>query len=287
MSAGAELRARKLGEVVALLESDDPAALQGALELLGHWREHAGMVLPRSVLTRARRLTEHEAPRVAAHACAALALLTPVEDVEDSRAALERALSRDRVEVRAEAAAALGDLRVGAGALVPLLQDPQAEVRFEAAFALAGQGVQAALPALMGFMADRRHRADAIEALHRLGGPDARSGLERWVGSWRLGWVERLALDAALVSMGEPQARGRLLAACERGRIERRVYAFHLAGRTGMKEALPVLWMALEGRDEGLWGPAIEALRALDQDDALRDWARAAPEPKARLICSD
>ncbi|MEM1024129.1 MAG: HEAT repeat domain-containing protein [Myxococcota bacterium] len=287
MGAEAEVRTRKLGEVLGLLESEDPRALQGALELLGHWRESAGMDLPAVALQGARRLTEHKAPGVRAYACAALALLTPAEELPSSCAVLEKALSLGPAEVRAEAAAALGDLKVGADALMPLLEDPVREVRFEAAFALAGQGQNRALPTLMGFMADRRHRADAIEALHRLGGPDTRAGLLSWVGSWRLGWVERQALDAALVSMGDEEARTRLLSACERGRFERRVYAFHLAGRTGLREAEPILWKSLKGRDDGLWGPAVEALRALGQASALRSWALEAPEAQAALIRGD
>jgi len=284
MHADAETRARRVPEILALLTRDQVRLVCGALELLGHWRETEGQALPASALARARNLTEHDDARVRATASAALALLTPEDAVEASAEVLQARLEDSASEVRAEAAAALGDLGAGSTALEPLLQDPVAEVRFEAAFALGALGRPVALPTLMGFLSDRRRRADAIEGLHRLGDPAARAGLNRWVGSWRLGWVERQALDAALVALGDVEARDRLRRACEKGRFERRTYAFHLAGRTGLEEAEPVLWSALEGRDEDLWGPAIAALRALGRQDALQAWATTAPPAQAVLI---
>jgi HEAT repeat protein len=286
MHADAETRARRVTEVVALLARDQRELVCGALELLGHWRETESQPLPFSVLARARNLTEHDHARVRATASAALALLTPAEAVAASAEVLEARLRDPAWEVRAEAAAALGDLGAGDSALEPLLQDSVAEVRFEAAFALGALGSSAALPSLMGFLSDRRRRADAIEGLHRLGDPAAIPGLKRWVGSWRLGWVERHALDAALVALGDAEARPRLRRACEKGRFERRAYAFHLAGRVGLEEAEPALWRALEGRDEDLWGPAVEALRAMGRAEDLRRWATEAPAAQAALIRS-
>lgn len=210
---------------------------------------------------------------VRAEAAACLALL-PVDRSNGAhrRASLIARLDDPSPGVRAAAAAALGDLSAGTAGdeldpvRAPLrgrLADDDAEVRFEAAFALASAKDPAARPVLESALSSRRHRLDALEALGRLGDSAALPAIGGAAKGWWLGWVDRTAAWTAQLRCGDPEAASRLIERLERGRAEERIHVAATLGRLRVAEARPALRQLAESGSARSREAAVEALRQL------------------------
>lgn len=251
--------------LVQRLWDDHPGIRQAALDMLGRLADGAGYAADERVITRALALVEDERPGVRAEAAASLALLAPDGDEARRIPALVRCLEDDASQVREQALAALGDLKAtsAADAAAERLSDPDATVRFEAAFALAAlQDARARAP-LEATLAKTRRRLDALEGLRRLGDPAARPAIERLVGKWFLPWVDKLTGWAVLHALGDPEAGARVVARSGARRPEERTYALALIGRHRIAAGRAALErVAADGRDI-LQETAIQALGEL------------------------
>ena len=124
----------------ALVDDGDPRVRRSAIDLLGRLSVISGVVFEARVGAAILARVRDEVAPVRAEAAATLALLLGGGD-RDRRLGALRGLLEDRDPgVRAEAAAALGDLedRSALSTLAySMTADPEPEVRFECAFALA------------------------------------------------------------------------------------------------------------------------------------------------------
>lgn len=284
--ADRDVRDRLRATVFDRLDHPAPIVVRASIDILGHWSEFFQDEVPAPIASKISDLTRARDAAVRAEALASLALLRCPEGSLDRTALLAHGLEDADAGCRQEAAAALGDLEdTGACPLLrPCLQDEDAGTRFEVAFALASLRDPAALEPLVTWLADRRRRTDAIEGLHRLGDARAIEPLRAVTSRWRTPWIERYAAFAAMVAMGDPDGRAELIEACARGRLERRAYAMHLAGRVGIWEAAAVMLDALDSGESGLYGPAGSALLALGRADELRSRRTRGPEALTEVL---
>lgn len=273
--AGPDERERSLPWVVGQLSKDPPDQF-AALELLGYWGEMRRQPVPRDVAESVARLVGADEMKVRKEACATLALLRTDADF-DASPQLLAALGDEAAQVRQEAAAALGDLRVGraSGPLRRLLDDSHPAVRFEAAYALSALGDASGRAALEDALSSPAFRAFAIEGLRKLGDPASLPHLLKLAKGWTTPWPEQLAAWAAAAALGEPRAESELERRATRGRHEVRAYATYLIGYARLRALKPVVdRLAAEPRSK-IRATAVQAVAAFGDradDTRLEAW---------------
>ncbi len=196
--------------------------------------------------------------------CAILLALLPESaspSIEERASALEVLLADAELKVRREAAAAATDLGQAslANVLSQAARDPDPDLRFEAAFALATLKDDRARPVLEASLKGRRF-FDACEGFRRLGHRDAVPVLQRVAGRFFMGWPERLTLWATLYALGQPDASAQIL---KRGRSRNRAeraYALGLLGTHRILEGCSLLVGVAQDTRDPLRDIAVRAL---------------------------
>lgn len=208
-------------------------------------------------------------------------LIDPHEDVRatavallprGSRESLRRALEDDASSVRVAAVFATAGRDSMLCSVVPILADPEIEVREALADALEATEASAAIPLLEELLVDadlavRRaaaltlaahgdatggslliealdhpaYRDDAARALGQLGLQDARDPLRAQATRLLLPLVSRAIVGAALVRLGDPQGVISLRLVLRAWRSDGRAHAVELCGECGVVELLPEL----------------------------------------------
>jgi len=173
--------------------------------------------------------------------------------------------------VRREAAAALGDIgdRESARNLAHHLQDDDADVRFEAAFALASLRDPRGLEQLIAALDTSTRRLDACEGLRRLGSRDAVLALRSVAERIFLAWADRLTAWATLHVLGEPDAAEKIIARADSRKHEERAYALALIGTHRIGRGAAILDAVALNPKDSLRDTAIRALGDLG-DEARR-----------------
>lgn len=198
---------------------------------------------------RVRRALSDAHPAVRFQALVSLAEL----EGDEARVALFPALGDDDAHVRANAAAALATLSPDAATadrLAKLLADPSAEVRLEAALALAKYGDRRAARELGRHLDDDR-AFDAIEALAALGATERADDLARIARSFLKPLALKAAAAAALAKMRDPRGIAVLRDIARAFRSDGRTYVAETIGMLGLDELAPEL-AALAERPRGV-----------------------------------
>lgn len=221
------------------LSHPHPGLRQAALDVLGSLAHRQPGEVPGGTLDLVLGRVHDANPRVRAEAMGCLALVeehkTDPRRVEALRLGLEDASP----EVREQALAAVGDLKLTGfeEALVKRLDDEASEVAFEAAFALASLHDSRALSKLCASLTEKSVQIAAADALARLGDPAAVPALQKALSGWFVDRVSQLSFHAALVSLGEASSLAPLLKATQSWRILERTHAYGLIGWHQVKAA--------------------------------------------------
>lgn len=184
-------------------------------------------------------------------------------------------LEDDHPEVRAAAAAALGDLfREGSPIPAALrtrlkagLHSSDEGFAFEAAYALATMREAEARPYLQERATLSERRTDVIEALARLGDAAALPTLAYLRKRWSTSWSDRLAATAASAALGDSSALEALRKALRSWRVEVRTHAAALAGQRQLEALTSDLLTLSQRRKDVAREAAIEALLRMEPGD--------------------
>jgi HEAT repeat protein len=157
-------------------------------------------------------------------------------ELDAGRAAplLRAALQDADPEVRANAAAGLGEapaVRDTDEALAALLDEPHAEPRFEAAYALALHGDQRATPVLAAFLDEKERAYEAAQALALLADDRSVEPLRRLLRRWLAPPLVKVQAAHALARLGEASGRAHLERATRARREDVRGLAMELLER--------------------------------------------------------
>lgn len=248
--------------ITAALEEREPRLRRAALETIALTSDAKTLLFPPSVAPKILAMAHDLAIGVRAETAVALATV-PAISRDDATLALLRLLRDDAMEVRQEAAAALGDVadeRAREPLATVLESDKNPGVRFEAAFALASLKDARALPLLVEMLGGPRF-TDACEALKRLGDARAIDPLRAHAARFFLGWPEKMVAHAAMYVLGaQDEGRNYLVSKLGvRNRGEREL-AIATLGHLRIAEAREALEaIARDGRDRAR-GPAVTAL---------------------------
>lgn len=282
----------RLGQLVRALGDklgDDDAFVRfSALDVLGNLAAFRGVVLDGGIASKIINLSTDEHERVRGEVCVTLALLPSEHLGHGARVILRRLLDDTSPFVRREAAAALGDARELA-AVEPLaahLSDDDAEVAFEAAFALASLGDPRGVGLLTAALDTAKRRHDACEALRRLGpaASPALPKLRELAGKLFLFWSDRLTLWATLYAIGEHEpAATKLLERTKARRREERSYALAVIGTHHIREGAAVLVAVARDPSDRLRDTAVRALGELGDATTAETLVDVASEAEAPL----
>lgn len=202
---------------------------------------------------------------------------------------LEGMLGDRAVIVRREAAAALGDWKDPAtiNALGEAIEDPDFDVRFEVAYALAQFRDARGLPVLVEALGSERHRVTACEGLRRLGHADAIPPLARMARGLFVGWPDRLTALGVLYALGEREAGERLVSRAKARNSQERAYALSLIGEHRITAGYELLETAAKDPKDRARSFAIKALGLLarhsDREFFFALARDEATEPEMRL----
>lgn len=188
---------------------------------------------------RIRRAVSDAHPSVRFQALVSLAEL----EGEEARVSLFAGLADDDAHVRANAAVALAMLSPDAPTadrLAKLLADPSAEVRLEAALALAKYGDRRAGKELGRHLDDER-AFDAIEAIAAVGATERADDLARVARSFLKPLGLKGAAAAALARLGDPRGVPVLREIARAFRSDGRTYVAETIGMLGLDELAPEL----------------------------------------------
>jgi len=219
---------------------------------------------------RIRRALSDERPEVRFQAVISLAEL----EGEEARVALFPALGDDDAHVRANAASALASLAPDgptADRLAKLLRDSSANVRLEAALALAkAHDVRAATELGRHLEDDRAY--EAIEAIAALGARERADDLAKVARSFLKPLELKAAAAAALAKLGDPRGVIVLRDIVRAFRSDARTYVAEAIGMLGLVELADEL-VALADKPRGAdLGVVVDSLgKLLPQREDLRD----------------
>lgn len=281
----AELTAVEVRAVDAL---DAPEAVlrRAALDAIGRLVALRQARPGREVALRIAGMKGDPAPEVRAEVAVALALLDRGEEgrSEMERLALHILLEDDAVIVRREAAAALGDVADHSARdklATRLDAEPDAEARFECAFALASMQDRRGRPILLAALAGARRRLDACEALRRLGDPGAIPTLARLADRFLLAWPDRLSVLATMHVLGDPGAAARIVERTRARNREERAFALSLLGTHRIAAGRSALTAVASDPKDALRDTAVRALGDLGDPSAAAVLQRVATEVNA------
>lgn len=198
---------------------------------------------------------------------------------------LEALLLGDDVQLRADAATALGDrLRTQELAELPhamreliasLLDDATPMVRFEAAMTLAEAHDRRATALLMSASTTRRFRLDAVRALGTMGDVRAVPHLTKMLDRFLMPWADKLQAAAALCALGDKRGRDYLIEKLESRRPAERAAAVHFIGESRHPDARRLLEPMVEDAKHPMRDVAARSLGLLG-DPAARGTLEAA-----------
>ncbi len=257
--------------IVRRLKDEHPGIRQAAIDMLGKLTTSLGLEVKASVVEWVIELTSDETEGVRSEAVSALAVLGEELDVPGRQEAVRTCLRDQSERVRASAMAAAGDLRLhdAADVIAEGLEHKDTDLRFEAAFALATLKDSRSLPVLTAALAKPKLRLDACEALHRLGNQEAVAPLRALLNKWLLAWVDKLAVQATLFTLGEPEAGDYVVARCASRNLRERTYAVALIGSHKIKAGRATLESIAHKPKDILQEAAVRALGELGDHDAL------------------
>lgn len=202
-------------------------------------------------------------------------------------------LASDVPALRADAACAIGDrLRTRElDALAPdaqermarLLGDNEAQVRFEAAIAVALTHDPRATNELIAALRTRALRLDAIRALGTTGDARAIEPLTRIMQRRLVPWADRLQAAAALCALGDAAGAEYLHAMLSSRRHAERAAAVHFVGESRHPQARSILEALLADRANSMRDVAARALGLLGDPEAGVALAAARPDADAEL----
>lgn len=250
----------RLAYALTLLESRDPRRrAQGVGELvdLAHDDE-----LRAEVAARIEPLLADPQPEVRAGACAGALVSHAAEEVPGQLQLLLRDVDP---RVRREAARSLASLEDAAlaPALRSALSDSDAQVRFEAAVGLASLRDGAGFDELVQGAGDRIRRFTALGALALLGDDRAIPVGERALGRLFATDFERTQAAGLLARLARPEGRSHLLTRLGKRRADDRGLAMELCGEHSIREAIPLLFKALDDPGDPFRGTAARSLGML------------------------
>jgi HEAT repeat protein len=190
--------------------------------------------------------------------------------------------------VRQESCAALGDLRDHASKdfLAARLEDPDPQVGFEAAFALASMADLRARGTLLSALSVTHKRLDACEGLRRLGDPSTLEALDKMAGKLFLAWVDRLTAWATMFALGRTEAGDRVVERTTSRNREERIYALSLIGSHKISAGRDILERVVRDERDPLRDTAVRALGDLG-DPASLDALRSIRDGRDRNLAFD
>ncbi len=260
-----------VAEVVALLSHGEGRVRRLALEVLALGADGGALSVDGNLWRRALELRRDPDAAVRAEVAVALATL-PGVDLDEAAVVLLAMLRDEAPQVRREAAAALGDLRLerARSTLVERLSlDLDADTRFELAFALATLRDEAALEPMVAALGTARF-TDACEGLKRLGDARAIEPIRGHALRFFLGWPERIVAHATLYALGAHEEATRyLLGKLDVWNRGERELAIATLGHLQVAAARPRLERIAADKKDRARGVAITALGHLG-DEASR-----------------
>jgi HEAT repeat protein len=256
----------------------DGAALEA---VLSRFDDEHPMVREVAVIAAAQLRDARALPRIRralhdAHAQVRFqAVISLVElEGEDARVALFPALADDDAHVRANAAAALATLDADgptADRLAKLLRDPEANVRLEAALALAKYRDARAAKELARHL-DHDRAFEAIEAIAALGARDRADDLAKVARAFLKPLELKAAAAAALARLGDPRGAAVLRDIVRAFRSDGRTYVAEAIGMLGLVELSDELVLLAERPRGADLGVVLDSLaKLLPRDPGLRD----------------
>lgn len=155
---------------------------------------------------------------------------------------LEKHLTDPDSEVRAAVEDIAEDLGVaGKPILKKLAKDEDFGVRFWAAATLSETGDAAGVDALLEGLKVSGTRFEALQGLRRLGDRRGEPAAHKILKKWFLAPIDRVAALGFLASMGDAEAKKRLVEEIGKKRSDGRGLAMQIAGEIKLGEAVPVL----------------------------------------------
>jgi len=245
--------ARCLPIVLARFDDGDPGVREAAVIAAGRIGGDEAIAAIREALGRGE-------PEIRFQAIASLAEAAPAE-----AAALLPLIDDDDPEVRAQTAAALGELDAShaADALAALLDDLDARPRREAALALAAFGDPRGEGILCEALDDPERAIEAALALGEVGGEQAREALAAVAGRFFVSLHLKAAAGAALARLGDERGPAAIRSVLRAMRSDGRSFAAELVGRYGLRELGPdldALLAAPRGADPAVVRDALASL---------------------------
>lgn len=252
LSLGEVGQAGDVEAVVAKLSDPDPlVAEMAAITLSELGGAHALQVLEQAL--------DHARAEVRFQAVIGYAMLQPRATAE-----LRRLLRDPDARVRANCVQALGEIADASthDDLATMLADADAEVRYQAALALARLGAAGGLALLHEALRSRDRCLEAAQALDGLENEESTEPLAWLATSFLKPLAAKAAAARALIRRGDPRGVPALRGVLRAWRPDARSYAVEIVGEARVLELLPELLRLIErprGADPEALATALEA----------------------------